>query len=119
MFDLITSASSIHGAYWMEGAGGIYCENRAMDWLVSLTGMPSGAFGVFTSGGTAANLSANPLDSMTTVTVQIVAMLTGEGSFDHPATLSAFALGFILFLVTLALNFIALSVVKRYREAYE
>jgi glutamate/tyrosine decarboxylase-like PLP-dependent enzyme len=42
----------------MEGAGGIFCENRAMDWLVSLTGMPDGAFGVFTSGGTAANLSA-------------------------------------------------------------
>jgi len=74
---------------------------------------------VVMAASTAANLSANPLDSMTTVTVQIVAMLTGEGSFDHPATLSAFALGFILFLVTLALNFIALSVVKRYREAYE
>lgn len=58
LFDLVTSASSIHGAYWMEGAGGIYCENRAMDWLVSLTGLPEGAFGVFTSGGTAANLSA-------------------------------------------------------------
>ncbi|RTE53713.1 aminotransferase class V-fold PLP-dependent enzyme [Arenibacter aquaticus] len=58
MFDLVTSASSIHGAYWMEGAGGIFCENEAMKWLVSLTGMPSGSFGVFTSGGTAANLSA-------------------------------------------------------------
>ncbi|MBC9795290.1 pyridoxal phosphate-dependent decarboxylase family protein [Sinomicrobium weinanense] len=58
MFDLVTSASSIHGAYWMEGAGGIYCENEAMKWLVSLTGLPEGAFGVFTSGGTAANLSA-------------------------------------------------------------
>ncbi len=58
MFDLITSASSIHGAYWMEGAGGIFCENEAMNWLVSLTGMPEGSFGVFTSGGTAANLSA-------------------------------------------------------------
>ena len=74
---------------------------------------------VVMAASTAANLSANPLDSMTTVTVQIVAMLTGEGSFDHPATLSAFALGFVLFLVTLALNFVALSVVKRYREAYE
>ena len=74
---------------------------------------------VVMAASTAANLSANPLDSMTTVTVQIVAMLTGEGSFDHPATLSAFALGFILFLVTLALNFVALSVVRRYREAYE
>lgn len=58
MFDLVTSASSIHGAYWMEGAGGIFCENEAMHWLVSLTGMPEGSFGVFTSGGTAANLSA-------------------------------------------------------------
>ncbi|GGW70954.1 pyridoxal-dependent decarboxylase-like protein [Winogradskyella epiphytica] len=58
MFDLITSASSIHGAYWMEGAGGIFCENEAMRWIVSLTGLPEGAFGVFTSGGTSANLSA-------------------------------------------------------------
>lgn len=58
MFDLVTSASSIHGAYWMEGAGGIFCENEAMRWMVSLTGLPKGAFGVFTSGGTAANLSA-------------------------------------------------------------
>ncbi|TYB76958.1 pyridoxal phosphate-dependent decarboxylase family protein [Bizionia myxarmorum] len=58
MFDLVTSASSIHGAYWMEGAGGIFCENEAMSWIVSLTGLPEGAFGVFTSGGTAANLSA-------------------------------------------------------------
>ena len=58
MFDLVTSAASIHGAYWMEGAGGIFCENEAIKWLISLTGMPEGAFGVFTSGGTAANLSA-------------------------------------------------------------
>ncbi|MGV2496209.1 phosphate ABC transporter permease subunit PstC [Pelagerythrobacter aerophilus] len=74
---------------------------------------------VVMAASTAANLSANPLEAMTTVTVQIVAMLTGEGSFDHPATLSAFALGFVLFLVTLGLNFIALRVVKRFREAYE
>ena len=74
---------------------------------------------VVMAASTAANLSANPLERMTTVTVQIVKMLTGEGSFDHPATLSAFALGFVLFLVTLALNFIALRVVKRFREAYE
>ena len=74
---------------------------------------------VVMAASTAANLSSNPLESMTTVTVQIVAMLTGEGSFDHPATLSAFALGFVLFLVTLVLNFIALRVVKRFREAYE
>jgi phosphate transport system permease protein len=74
---------------------------------------------VVMAAGASANLSANPLESMTTVTFQIVAMLTGEGSFDHPATLSAFALGFVLFLVTLALNFVALRVVKRFREAYE
>ncbi len=74
---------------------------------------------VVMAASTAANLSANPLEAMTTVTVQIVAMLTGEGSFDHPATLSAFALGFVLFMVTLGLNFIALRVVKRFREAYD
>jgi phosphate transport system permease protein len=74
---------------------------------------------VVMAAGAAANLTVNPLEAMTTVTFQIVAMLTGEGSFDHPATLSAFALGFVLFLVTLALNFVALRVVKRFREAYE
>ena len=74
---------------------------------------------VVMAAGAAANLTANPLEAMTTVTFQIVAMLTGEGSFDHPATLSAFALGFVLFLVTLTLNFIALRVVKRFREAYD
>lgn len=57
MFDLVTSASSVHGAFWMEGAGCIFAENEAMRWLVSLTGLPDGAFGVFTSGGTEANLS--------------------------------------------------------------
>lgn len=67
----------------------------------------------------AANLTANPLEPMSTVTVQIVKLLTGEQSTEHPATLSAFALGFVLFMVTLALNFIALRVVKRFREAYE
>ncbi|MXP46754.1 phosphate ABC transporter permease subunit PstC [Altererythrobacter luteolus] len=74
---------------------------------------------VVMAAGAAANLTANPLEAMTTVTFQIVQMLTGEGSFDHPATLSAFALGFVLFIVTLGLNFIALRVVKRFREAYE
>ena len=74
---------------------------------------------VVMAAGAAARLTANPFESMTTVTFQIVAMLTGEGSFDHPATLSAFALGMVLFVVTLALNFIALRVVKRYREAYD
>lgn len=58
LFDVVTAAASIHGAYWLTGAGGIYCENQAMKWLISLTGLPQPAFGVFTSGGTAANLSA-------------------------------------------------------------
>jgi glutamate/tyrosine decarboxylase-like PLP-dependent enzyme len=58
MFDLVTSAASVHGAYWLEGAGCIFAENEAMRWLVSLTGLPPGAFGVFTTGGTSANLSA-------------------------------------------------------------
>ena len=58
LFDLVTAASSIHAAYWMEGGGAIFAECEAMRWLVSLTGMPAPAFGVFTSGGTAANLSA-------------------------------------------------------------
>ncbi|TCD05102.1 phosphate ABC transporter permease subunit PstC [Erythrobacteraceae bacterium CFH 75059] len=74
---------------------------------------------VVMAAGAAANLTANPLEAMTTVTFQIVALLTGEGSFEHPATLAAFALGFVLFVVTLGLNFIALRVVKRFREAYE
>ncbi|WP_073978066.1 phosphate ABC transporter permease subunit PstC [Erythrobacter donghaensis] len=67
----------------------------------------------------AANLTANPLEPISTVTVQIVNLLTGEQSTDHPATLSAYALGFVLFMVTLALNFVALRVAKRFREAYE
>ncbi len=58
LFDLVTSAVSIHGASWMAGAGGIFCENEAMKWIVGLTKFPAGSFGVFTSGGTAANLSA-------------------------------------------------------------
>lgn len=58
MFDLVTSAASVHGAFWLEGAGCIFAENEAMRWLVSLTGLPEGSFGVFTSGGTEANLSA-------------------------------------------------------------
>ena len=58
MFDLVTSAANVHGAFWLEGAGCIFAEMQAMRWLVSLTGMPAGAFGVFTSGGTEANLSA-------------------------------------------------------------
>jgi len=58
LFDLVTSAFNIHGSYWMMGAGGIFAENEAMRWLVSITGMPEGSFGVFTPGGSSANLSS-------------------------------------------------------------
>jgi phosphate transport system permease protein len=66
-----------------------------------------------------ATLTLNPFASATTVTKQIVDLLTGEAAFDSPKTLAAFALGLVLFLVTLMLNVVALRVVKRYREAYE
>ncbi|PEQ12762.1 phosphate ABC transporter permease subunit PstC [Novosphingobium sp. PC22D] len=74
---------------------------------------------VVMAAGATARLTADPLASMTTVTYQIVQMLTGDQEFDSPKTLSAFALGLVLFIVTLILNIIALRVVKRFREAYE
>jgi phosphate transport system permease protein len=74
---------------------------------------------VVMAAGLAANLTANPFESVTTVTTQIVMLLTGDQEFDSPKTLAAFALGLVLFLVTLALNIVALRVVKKYREAYE
>jgi phosphate transport system permease protein len=74
---------------------------------------------VVMAAGLAANLTVNPLKAVTTVTVQIVTLLVGDQEFDSPKTLAAFALGLILFLVTLGLNVIALQVVKRYREQYE
>lgn len=74
---------------------------------------------VVMAAGLAANLTANPFDSVTTVTTQIVQLLTGDQEFNSPKTLAAFALGLVLFLVTLVLNLIALRVVRKYREAYE
>jgi phosphate transport system permease protein len=74
---------------------------------------------VVMAAGLAANLTANPFASVTTVTVQIVQLLTGDQEFDSAKTLAAFALGLVLFLITLALNLIALRVVRKYREAYE
>ncbi len=74
---------------------------------------------VVMAAGLAAKLTVNPLDTVTTVTVQIVTLLVGDQEFDSAKTLSAFALGLMLFLVTLALNFVALRVVKKYREQYE
>jgi phosphate transport system permease protein len=74
---------------------------------------------VVMAAGLAAKLTANPLDTVTTVTVQIVTLLVGDQEFDSPKTLAAFALGLMLFVVTLTLNFIALRVVKKYREQYD
>ena len=74
---------------------------------------------VVMAAGLAANMTANPFASVTTVTVQIVQLLTGDQEFDSPKTLAAFALGLLLFIITLILNLIALRVVRRYREAYE
>ncbi|MCA1766045.1 MAG: phosphate ABC transporter permease subunit PstC [Desulfobulbaceae bacterium] len=74
---------------------------------------------VVMAAGLAANLTANPFQAVTTVTVQIVTLLVGDQEFDSPKTLAAFALGLVLFIVTLILNIIALFVVRKYREQYE
>jgi phosphate transport system permease protein len=74
---------------------------------------------VVMAAGLSANLTFNPLESVTTVTVQIVTLLTGDQEFDSSKTLAAFALGLMLFLTTLVLNIIALHIVNKYREQYE
>lgn len=74
---------------------------------------------VVMAAGMRPNLSANPLEAVTTVTVQIVALLTGDQEFDSAKTLSAFALGLALFVVTLFFNIFALRTVRKYREAYD
>ncbi len=74
---------------------------------------------VVMAAGLIATLTANPLNSVTTVTVQIVTLLIGDTEFDSPKTLAAFALGLVLFLVTLCLNVVALGIVRKYREKYD
>ncbi len=74
---------------------------------------------VVMAAGIIASLTANPLEPVTTVTVQIVTLLIGDTEFDNPKTLAAFALGLVLFVVTLALNVLALRIVRKYREQYE
>ncbi len=69
--------------------------------------------------GAAAKLSLNPFEAMTTVTVKIVSQLTGDTEFASAETLVAFALGLTLFTLTLALNVVALVIVRKYREQYE
>lgn len=74
---------------------------------------------VVMAAGLAAKLTLNPLEAVTTVTVQIVTLLTGDQEFDSAKTLSAFALGLLLFLITLCLNVIALRIVDKYKEQYD
>jgi phosphate transport system permease protein len=74
---------------------------------------------VVMAAGLSANLTANPLEAVTTVTVQIVTLLVGDQEFDSAKTLAAFALGLLLFVVTLILNILALYIVRKYREEYE
>ena len=74
---------------------------------------------VVMAAGLAANLTANPLEAVTTVTVQIVTLLTGDQEFDSAKTLSAFALGLVLFVATLMLNVLALHILRTYREKYD
>jgi len=74
---------------------------------------------VVMAAGLAANLTVNPLAALTTVTVHIAALLVGDQEFDSPKTLSAFALGLVLFVVTLVLNIVGLRIVKAYREQYD
>ena len=66
-----------------------------------------------------ANLTFNPLEPATTITTQIVTALIGDVEFENPKTLVAFALGLSLFVMTLILNIIAITIVRKYREKYE
>ena len=74
---------------------------------------------VVMAAGLAANLTLNPLEAVTTITTQIVALLTGDQEFDSAKTLSAFALGLLLFVITLILNITAQWIVRKYREQYD
>jgi phosphate transport system permease protein len=121
-------ASLRHGSY---GLGATHSETiRQVVLPAALPGIVGGvllavsrAIGetmiVVMAAGLSAHLTANPFQSVTTVTVQIVTLLVGDQEFDSPKTLSAFALGLVLFCVTLALNVVALNVVRKYREKYD
>jgi phosphate transport system permease protein len=74
---------------------------------------------VVMAAGLRPNLTLNPLEDMTTVTVRIVDALTGDQAFDSPETLAAFALGLVLFVVTLILNLISIIVIRKFRQNYE
>ena len=74
---------------------------------------------VVMAAGVSAQLSINPLEAVTTITVQIVTLLTGDQTFDDPKTLAAFALGLVLLVVTLFFNLFALNMVRKYQRRYE
>lgn len=73
---------------------------------------------VVMAAGLRANLSWNPLEDMTTVTVRIVDAMVGDQAFDSPATLAAFALGLVLFVVTLVINVFSLIMIRKFKEKY-
>ena len=74
---------------------------------------------VVMAAGLTARMTANPFEAVTTVTVQIVTLLVGDQEFDSPKTLAAFALGLVLFIITLCLNVLAIRIVQKYREKYD
>ena len=74
---------------------------------------------VVMAAGLSAKMTINPLEAVTTVTVQMVTLLAGDQEFDSPKTLVVFALGLMLFVTTLILNIVALRVVRKYREQYD
>ncbi len=92
--------------------------NLIAAFLLSLSRAIGETMIVVMAAGLAANLSFNPLQAVTTVTVQIVNLLTGDQEFDNAKTLAAFGLGFVLFILTLFLNILALYGVKRYKRTY-
>ncbi|MBS0271449.1 MAG: phosphate ABC transporter permease subunit PstC [Proteobacteria bacterium] len=92
--------------------------NLMAAFLLSLSRAIGETMIVVMAAGLAANLSFNPLQAVTTVTVQIVNLLTGDQEFDNAKTLAAFGLGFVLFILTLILNILALYGIKKYKRIH-
>ena len=116
---IIEGRISCNGCYSFRNYKSYYCTFHGIvgSFLLAFS-RAIGETMISMAAGFAANLTFNPFDSVSTVTVQIVG-LTGDQEFDSPKTLSAFALAFVLFFITLLLNIISLSIVKKYREQYE
>ena len=119
----VVGAGTIHGETAQAVATVVKMSQNALIGVAAFLLAISRAIGetmiVVMAAGLAANLTANPLSAVTTVTVQIVTLLTGDQEFDSAKTLAAFALGLVLFVLTLGLNVLALYVVRKYREQYE